>query len=150
MTESLIDMGAMLHKAVNPAIVVEPVETPLHLPALAGVAGLARFGRKESGTIVPAPRNAGMDVSRKEIMAERVAVISFVRANPCGLPDNDAVNSAERQRLVMAVGAGDNQRKKVPPRINDNTPFYPIDTMFSRVSAVFLTPFFDFTTDASR
>jgi hypothetical protein len=42
----------------------------------------------------------------------------------------------------VAIGAGNDKRKEVS--------LYPIDTMFSRVSAVFLAPFFDFTTDASR
>ena len=150
MTESLIGTSALFHKAVNPAVVVEPVEAPFHLPALARVAGMPEFRCKDGSVVVPAPRNDGMNVSGQKGLTEHIAVISLVRAKPYQLPDTDAINRAERQRLVMTIGAGNNERKKAPARINDDTPFYPIDTVFSRVSTVFLAPFFDFTTDASR
>lgn len=150
MTESLIGAGAPFHKTVNPAVVVEPVETPFHLPALARIAGMATFRSENGGMIVASPRNTGMDTFGKKAPAERVAVISFVRANPSGESDFNTINRADGQGLIVAIGARHDQREEVPLRVNDDTPFYPLDTMFSRVSAVFLAPFFDFTTEASR
>ena len=97
MTESLIGTGALFHKAVNPAVVVEPVETPFHLPTLARIAGMPEFRRKQSSMIVPSSRNAGMDISDKQGVAERIAVVSFVRADPPRNVDRNAINRAKRQ-----------------------------------------------------
>jgi len=52
MAESLIGTGALFHKAVNPAVVVQPVEAPLHLPPLTRVAELSDFHRRNRRTIV--------------------------------------------------------------------------------------------------
>lgn len=150
MTESLIGAGASLHKAINSAVVVQPAETPFHLPALARVAGLAAFRGEDGCMIVLSPRDTRMDVSDKKELTQCIAVIPFVRADPLRKPYVNAVNGAECERLVMAVCSRADKRQEVSSRINDNTPFQPIGTMFSRVSAVFLAPFFDFTTDASR
>ena len=150
MTESLIGTGALFHKAVNPAVVVEPVEVPLYLPSLTGIASVSAFRKNKGSAVVPASRNAGMNSSGKEGLTERVTVISFVRAQTHGCSDDDTINRTHGEGLVMIVGGRNHQREKVPLPINDDTPFQPVDTMFSRVSAVFLAPFFDFTTDASR
>ena len=150
MAESLVGTSALFHKAVNPAVVVEPVEAPLHLPTLTGIAGVSAFGRNKGSTIVPAPRNTGMDISGKKGLTECVAVISFVRSEAYGCSDGNTINRAQCKVLIIAIGSPADNRQKIAPSVNDNTPFYPIDTMFSRVSAVFLTPFFDFTTEASR
>lgn len=150
MTESLIGAGAFFHEAINPPVVVEPVETPFHLPTLARVAGMPEFGCEDGSAVVPASRNAWMDISGKQGVTKRVAVVSLVCADAIWEPEVNAINCAERQGLVVAIGTCHHQREKVSLRINGNTPFYSIDTMFSRVSTVFLAPFFDFTTDASR
>jgi len=150
MTESLIRAGGAFHEAVNPAVVVEPVETPFHLPALTRVTGMLAFRCENGGAVIPAPRNTGVDRSGKKRLTERIAVISFVRADSMGKFDFNTINRTERKVLVVAVGSPADQRQKVPLSVNDNTPFYAVDTMFSRVSAVFLAPFFDFTTEASR
>jgi len=105
MTESLIGSRTSFHKAVNPTVIVEPVETPLYFPALAGVAGLSEFGGKDGSTIVPAPRNARMDSSGKKGLAKRGAVISFVRTEAHRLSDRDTINGAQRKVLVVAIGS---------------------------------------------
>lgn len=83
-------------------------------------------------------------------MANRVAVIPFIRSETHQLADTDTVNCLKRKVLITPVGSPTDNRQKVTLPINYNTPFETINTMFSRVSAVFLTPFFDFTTEASR
>lgn len=65
MTESLVGSGASLHKAVNPSVVVEPVETPFHLPALTGIAGVSTFGEGDGCSIVLSPCNTGIDIPHK-------------------------------------------------------------------------------------
>lgn len=97
MTESLIGAGRALHKAVNSAVVVEPVETPFHLPTLARVTGLPALIKHQDRAVVLAPRNYRMDVSGKQSVAKRVAVVSFVRADAMREPEVNAINRAERQ-----------------------------------------------------
>ena len=97
MTESLIGTGALFHKAVNPAVVVEPVETPFHFPTLTRITGLDELQGHERGIIVPAPRNTGVNVPCKEQVTERIAVVSFVRADPSGKSDVNAINRADSQ-----------------------------------------------------
>jgi len=150
MAESLVGTGTSLHKAINPAIVVEPVETSFHLPALARVAGLQTFRGNKGSTVVRASRDARMNVPREEMATEGIAVVPLVRSEAHGLSDRDIINRTQRKVLIIPVGSPADNRKEVPLPVNDNTPFQPIDTMFSRVSAVFLAPFFDFTTEASR
>jgi hypothetical protein len=123
MTESLVGSGASLHKAINPSVVVEPVEASLYLPALTGVAGLAAFRGGNFGSIVLPSGNTGVYPSGNELMTEWVAVISFVRTEAHGCSDGDTINGAERQRLIMSVCSPTDNGKEAPLPINYNTPF---------------------------
>jgi len=62
MTKSLIRLRAFLHEAINSPVIVEPVETSFHLPALPRVPRFPEFNRKNLGAVVGAADNTGNDM----------------------------------------------------------------------------------------
>ena len=92
MTESLVGSGAPFHKAVNPPVVVEPVETPFHLPALTGIPGLSTFRESDCCSVVLPSGNARVYISGSECATQEHAVISLVRPETHGCSHDDAVN----------------------------------------------------------
>lgn len=97
MTESLIGTGALFHKAVNPAVVVEPVEASLNLPALTRVAGMPAFGCEDDGAVVGSADDDRDDVPFLQGAPQGITVVSFVRADAMRKPYLNSVNRTERQ-----------------------------------------------------
>jgi hypothetical protein len=108
------------------------------------------LGCRSGGSVVPAPDNTGVDAAGTEQIPQGCTVVSLVCTETYRMPDGDTINGGDRERLIVSVCPGNHERQEVPLRVNDDAPFYPVDTMFSRVSAVSFAPFFDFTTEASR
>lgn len=148
-------LGFLKH-SVQSAIIIRPAEGSFHLPPLSTISFLPSVFRRSAslyGNMVLSIIAYGCNPSLSQDLPQRLAVVSLVQPQSFWLSFPFAypypVHSAQDMSLIVVVGLANRKSERIAFRINYEMPFKPLNPMFSRVSCLFFTPLFDFTTLAS-